>query len=77
MNLSDEQRHFYEQTLDVTRQEIADLDRQIEAELAKVKEKLKELQKAKKAAFQMYDAACLRLGIPNDLEGTDSETTHE
>lgn len=77
MSLSDEQRHFYEQTLDVTRQEIADLDRQIEAELAKVKETLKDLQKAKKAALQMYDAACMRLGIPNDLEGTEGEPTNE
>ena len=77
MSLSDEQRHFYEQTLDVTRQEIADLDRQIEAELAKVKETLKDLQKAKKAAFQMYDAACLRLGIPNDLEGMEGESSQE
>lgn len=77
MSLSDEKRHFYEQTLDVTRQEIADLDRQIEAELAKVKETLKDLQKAKKAAFQMYDAACLRLGIPNDLEGMEGESPQE
>ena len=77
MSLSDEQRQFYEQTLDVTRQEIADLDQQIEAELAKVKETLKDLQNAKKAAFQMYDAACLRLGIPNDLEGTEGEPTHD
>jgi transcription termination factor NusB len=77
MSLSDEQRQFYEQTLDVTRQEIADLDQQIEAELTKVKETLKDLQKAKKAAFQMYDAACLRLGIPNDLEGTEGAPTHD
>lgn len=77
MSLTDKQRNFYEQTLEVTRQEIADLDRQIEAELAEVKERLKDLQKAKKAAFQMYDAACLRLGIPNDLEGTEGEPAHE
>ena len=77
MSLSDEQRQFYEQTLEVTRQEIADLDRQIEAELADVKERLKGLQRAKKAAHQMYDAACLRLGIPNDLEGMEGESPPE
>jgi hypothetical protein len=74
--LSDQQRKFYENTLQVTKQEIADLDRQIEEELAKVKERLAQLQNAKKAARQMYDAACLRLDIPNDLaeeEGGEAE----
>ena len=72
-NLSEQQRAFYQNTLDMTRQEIADLDRQIEEELAKVKDRLAELQNAKKAARQMYDAACLRLGIPNDLEEEEDE----
>ena len=71
MSLNDQQRKFYENTLTVTKQEISDLDRQIEDELAKVKEKLAQLQNAKKAARQMYDAACLRLGIPNDLEAEE------
>lgn len=66
--LSDQQKKFYENTLAVTKQEIGELDQQIEAELAKVKERLADLQNAKKAARQMYDAACLRLGVPNDLE---------
>jgi len=71
MSLNDQQRKFYENTLTVTKQEMADLDRQIEEELAKVKEKLAQLQNAKKAARQMYDAACLRLGVPNDLEAEE------
>ncbi|HEX2252220.1 MAG TPA: hypothetical protein VHQ65_03005 [Thermoanaerobaculia bacterium] len=71
MDLNDDQRRFYQNTLDVTRQEIEELDNQIEAELAKVKDRLAALQTAKKAAAQMYDAACQRLGIPNDLEGED------
>lgn len=75
MSLSDQQRNFYENTLTVTKQEIEELDRQIEEELAKVKDRLAELQNAKKAARQMYDAACMRLGVPNDLdmEGDDDE----
>ena len=71
MSLNDQQRKFYENTLTVTKQEISDLDRQIEEELAKVKEKLAQLQNAKKASRQMYDAACQRLGIPNDLEAEE------
>ena len=75
MSLSEQQRKFYENTLAVTKQEMDELDRMIEEELAKVKDRLAELQNAKKASRQMYDAACLRLGIQNDLEfeeGRDS-----
>lgn len=71
MSLTDEQRKFYEHSLEVTRGEVEELDRQIEAELAKVKDRLVELQKARKATLQMYDAACARLGVPNDLEGKE------
>jgi hypothetical protein len=72
MSLTDQQRKFYENTLAVTRQEMEELDRSIEEELAKVKDRLAELQNAKKASRQMYDAACLRLGIPNDLEAEEA-----
>jgi hypothetical protein len=73
MSLTEQQRKFYENTLSVTKQEIEELDRQIEEELAKVKDRLAELQSAKKAARQMYDAACMRLGVPNDLEVEEDE----
>ena len=55
-----------------TKKEIQELEAQIQVELGKVKEKISELQNAQKAARQMYDAACQRLGIPNDLESDDS-----
>ncbi len=62
MSMTDEQRQFYEKSLEITRQEIEDLDRLIEQELAKVKDRLMELQTARKASLQMYGAACTRLG---------------
>ena len=68
MSLTDDQRKFYENTLHVTRKEIEEMEGQIQEELAKVKERLADLQTAQKAARQMYAAACLRLNIPNDLE---------
>lgn len=71
MSLNDQQRSFYENTLQVTRDEIDDLDQQIEEELAKVKDRLAELQNAKKASMAMYAAACLRLGRTNELEEQD------
>ena len=71
MSLTEQQRKFYENTLDVTKQEMEELDRQIEEELAKVKERLAELQNAKNAAKQIYDGACKMLGVENDLEKED------
>ena len=68
MALSKDQQQFYQHTLDMTRKQIDDLNSQIETELAKVKERLAELQNAKNAAKQIYDGACKILGVENDLE---------
>jgi len=56
--LSDDQKNFYEETRKHLRNEIAEIENSVEEELARVKEKLAELQKAKKAALQMYAGAC-------------------
>lgn len=66
--ITDQQKKFYETTLQVTKQEISDLKDQIEEELAKVKDRIAELQNAINASKQMYAAACNRLGVHNDLE---------
>jgi ElaB/YqjD/DUF883 family membrane-anchored ribosome-binding protein len=71
--LNDQQREFYENILQNTRREIEDLKEQIEDELSKVKERIAELQNAIAGARQMYEAACNRLGIPNDLEEGEGE----
>lgn len=71
--LSDAQKKFYEEARNTTKQEIQELEAEIQEELAKVKQKIAELQSAQKAARQMYDAACQRLGIPNDLEEESSQ----
>ncbi len=71
MALSKEQQQFYQTTLEMTRRQIGDLNTQIEEELAKVKERLAELQNGKNAAKQIYDGACKILGIENDLEKED------
>lgn len=74
MTLTEQQRKFYETTLQATTVEMEELDRLIEEELAKVKDRLAELQNAKKASRQMYDAACLRLGVPNALAAEEEES---
>lgn len=69
--LTDQQRKFYETTLQVTKQEVSDLKDQIEEELAKVKDRIAELQNAINASKQMYAAACNRLGVANDMDDDD------
>jgi hypothetical protein len=71
--LTDQQRKFYETTLEITRAEISELKDQIEEELSKVKDRIAELQTAINASKQMYAAACSRLGVPNDLEDEGGE----
>jgi gas vesicle protein len=73
MAISKESMQFYQQTLDVTRKQINDLNSQIEEELARVKERLADLQASKNAAKQIYDGACRILGIENDLEKEEDQ----
>ncbi len=68
MSLTDEQAQFYRQTLEIARKSIDELNVQIEEELAKVKDRLAELQAKKNAAKQIYDGACKILGVENELE---------
>lgn len=70
--LTDSQKKFYEEALQQTKSEIQDIENQIQEELGKIKQKIADLQTGQKAARQMYDAACQRLGIPNDLEEEES-----
>lgn len=73
MSLTDKQKKFYQDALNQTRDEIKEIDQQIEDELAKVKERLATLQEAKKAALQMHSAACMRMGVKNDFEEEEGE----
>jgi ElaB/YqjD/DUF883 family membrane-anchored ribosome-binding protein len=71
MTLMDDQAQFYKQTLEITKKQIAELNVQIEEELAKVKDRLADLQAKKNAAKQIYDGVCKILGIENELEKTE------
>ena len=73
MALSKDQTQFYQTTLEMTRKQINDLNSQIEDELARVKERLAELQNSKNAAKQIYDGACKILGVENDLEKEEEQ----
>jgi ribosomal protein L11 len=69
--LTEQQRQKFEVTRQMAKEELEALDKEISAELAKVKDKLLELQQAKKAVKQIYDGACSRMGVKSVLEVTD------
>ncbi len=69
--LTEQQKQRFETTRQMAKEELEQLDREINAELARVKEKLLELQQAKKAVKQIYDGACTRLGIRSVIEMKD------
>jgi hypothetical protein len=69
--LTEQQRQRYESTAQMAKEELELLDREIMAELTRSKERLQELQQAKRAVKQIYDGACARMGIKGVLELKD------
>jgi ribosomal protein L11 len=69
--LTDQQRQKFELTRQMAKEELESLDKEISVELARVKDKLLEFQQAKKAVKQIYDGACVRMGVKPTLEMTD------
>ena len=66
--LTEEQKRRYEETLDLAKQELELLDRELAVEIERAKQRLQDLQEAKKAVKLIYDGACARLGNKNELK---------
>ena len=73
--LTEEQKRRYEETLGLAREELEHLDRELVAEVTRAKQRLHDLQEAKKAVRQIYDGACARLGVPSDLRTQNIDLT--
>ncbi len=69
--LTDEQKHKFEMMRQMAKEELEQLDKDINAEIARAKEKLLELQQAKKAVKQIYDGASARMGVGSVIEMRD------
>jgi hypothetical protein len=69
--LTEQQKQKYELTRQMAKEELEMLDKEMTAELARAKERLLELQQAKKAVKQIYDGACTRMGVKSVLEMKD------
>lgn len=66
--LTEEQKRRYEEALLLAQEELDQLDKELAAEIARSKERIRELQEAKRAVKQIYDGAAARLGIKNVFE---------
>lgn len=68
--LNESQKQKLDETRKMAQEELAQIDKEIASELTRVKEKLIELQQAKKAMKQIYDGACARMGVKSTVEVT-------
>jgi hypothetical protein len=66
--LTEEQKRKYEETLVMAQEELDKFDQELAAEIARSKERIRELQEARKAVKQIYDGACARLGLKSNIE---------
>ncbi len=73
--LTEIQKQKFDTARQMAKEELEQLDREISTELARVKERLLELQQAKKAVKQIYDGACARMGIKSVIEMKDFNFT--
>jgi len=69
--MTDQQKQKFELTRQMAKDELEQLDREINMELARLKERLLELQHAKKAVKQIYDGACARMGSRSMIQIKD------
>ena len=69
--LTEQQKQKFEAIRQTAREEMEELDKDINAILAKVKGELIKFQQYKKALKQISDGACAILGINSDLKLTD------
>ena len=66
--LTEEEAAIFERRLEMARNQLDEIDAQIERELAEVRERISALQEKRVASLKVYDAACTMLGIENENE---------
>ena len=71
--LSKEQKEFYTNTLNQTREQIKAIDQQIEEEIENFKKKMEELKSRRKVIKQIYDGAATLLGAPDEFADEEEE----
>lgn len=68
MAVSEEKEELYKRMMEDAKNQLKDIDNQMQQEIQKIREKLAELQSAKKNFKQVYDGAAKILGIRTKIE---------
>ena len=68
MAVSKEKEGLYKKMMEDAKSQLKDIDTQMQQEIQKIREKLADLQAAKKNFKQVYDGAAKILGIETKLE---------
>jgi hypothetical protein len=69
--LKDDVKKKYEATRQMAAEELDRLDKELADEIFRAKQRIEELQQAKKIVKQIYDGACTMLGVKSVVEIND------
>jgi hypothetical protein len=70
-NMTSEQKSRYENMKQMAKDEMDHLDKELSEEVIRAKQRIEELQKSKRAVKQIYDNACMLLGVKSVIEMKD------
>jgi ElaB/YqjD/DUF883 family membrane-anchored ribosome-binding protein len=74
MPLSKDQEELYKKTMEEVRNQLDNLDEEVEKELQKVRKRLAELQESKKSLKMVYEGTAKLLGIQLEAEEEEGES---
>ncbi len=69
--MTSDQKTRYETMRQMARDELDHLDKELSEEVARARQKIEELQNAKKVMKQIYDNTCALLGVKSVIEMKD------
>ena len=69
--MTSDQKTRYEAMMQMAREELNHLDKELSEEVARARQKIEELQNAKKVMKQIYDNTCTLLGVKSVVEMKD------
>ena len=69
--MTNDQKTRYEAMRQMAKEELDHLDKELSEEVIRARQKIDELQKAKKVVKQIYDSTCTLLGVKSVVEMKD------
>jgi hypothetical protein len=69
--MTNDQKTRYEAMRQMAKEELDLLDKELSEEVIRARQKIDELQKAKKVVKQIYDSTCTLLGVKSVIEMKD------